>query len=142
MDISIVYADKVRTDTKVQNVAKVFALSLSNNGHNVTLVNAHLDMGKSLTLSDYIIVGTTSITAFGGKIPKVISDFLKRAGTVSGKRCYAFITNGGLFKNKSLQALMKAMEAEGMYIKNFEIIDKPQLAAAIGKRLNVERNFQ
>lgn len=140
MDISIIYADKDSNGTKVKKVAEAFSHALAAQGHSVTLCNAYLEMGKNLTISDYIVVGTTATTAFGGKIPKVISDFLKRAGTISGKRCFAFITNGGLRKNKSLQALMKVMEAEGMYLKNFDIINKPELATAIGKRLEVQRN--
>lgn len=36
---------------------------------------------------------------------------------------------------------MKVMEGEGMYLKLSEIIKKPDIAFALGKRLNVERNF-
>jgi hypothetical protein len=142
MDISVVYADKDRNATKVKAVAEAFAHSLSAQGYTVDLVNAYTEMGKNLTFADYVVVGCTATSAFGGKIPQTVSDFLKRAGTVSGKRCFAFVTKGGLRKNRTLQSLMKAMEAEGMYIKNFDCIDKPQLAAAIGKRLDVKRNNQ
>lgn len=141
MDVSIVYADKDQNGTKVKEIAESFSKALGAQGHTVSVINAYLEMGKNLTFTDYVIVGTTSTSLFGGQIPTVISDFLKRAGTISGKRCFAFITNGGIRKNKSLQALMKAMEAEGMYIKNFDIIDKPSLASAIGKRLEIKRNI-
>ncbi len=140
MDVSIVYADKDQNGTKVKEITESFSKALASQGHTVTTINAYLEMGKNLTFTDYIIVGTTATSAFGGQIPQVIPDFLKRAGTISGKRCFAFITKGGIRKNKSLQALMKAMESEGMYIKNFDLIDKPSLATAIGKRLEVKRN--
>lgn len=38
---------------------------------------------------------------------------------------------------KTLQTLMKAMEKEGMFLKKSEVIKKPDLAKAIGKRIQI-----
>lgn len=141
MQIAIVYAGKNRNDAKLQKIAQGFAKGLATQGHSVDTFDMHIDMDKSLTMYDYVIVGSTNLTSFGGSIPSLVSQYLKRCGTITGKRCFAFISGGGLRKQKTLSSLMKAMESEGMYLKNSDIVNKSDVAFAIGKRLNVERNL-
>jgi hypothetical protein len=49
----------------------------------------------------------------------------------------AFITKGGVRSMKTLQALMKTMEREGMFLKKSEIINKIDLARAVGKHVKI-----
>ncbi len=49
----------------------------------------------------------------------------------------AFITKGGIRSMKTLQTLMKTMEKEGMFLKKSEIINKVDLARAVGKRVQI-----
>jgi len=105
----------------------------------VETFDMYQEMNKICSYYDYIIVGSESLTFFGGKIPPVVKQFLGNAGTLSGKRCLAFITKKGMRKVKTLQTLMKAMESEGMYLKNSDIISNENLAFVLGKRLVLEQ---
>lgn len=138
MQVGIVYAGADRNGAKLKAIAEAFAKGLEAQGHQADIISAY-EEGTRLTLYDYVIVGAEPVSFFSAKIPESISKFLAQAGTVSGKRCLAFIPSC-LRKGKTLQNLMKAMEREGMYLKLSEVIRRPDEALAIGKRLNVERN--
>lgn len=141
MQVCCVYAGKGREDRSPEAYCKEFARGLEGQGHSVDIFNMYTDSDRKLSYYDYIIVGTVATTAFGGKIPDIVKTFLSRAGQVSGKRCLAFVTKGGLRSQKTLSLLMKVMEGEGMYLKYSDILKKPDSALALGKRLNVERNL-
>ncbi|MDD7254929.1 hypothetical protein [Bullifex porci] len=141
MQACIVIGGKNKDDQGILAVAKALSKGLESQGHSVDIINAYIDNDKKLTFYDYVIVGSSATTAFGGSIPDVISTFLKRCGQVSGKRCLAFVTKGGLRSQKTLSSLMKIMEQEGMYLKYSEVFKNEASALALGKRLNIERNF-
>ncbi len=123
---------------KMLDIAKGLSEGLLINGHQVEIVDGIKDQGKKISFFDYIAMGTETITTFGGKIPKSVYNFLSQSGSVSGRRSFAFVVNGGIRKNKTLKTLMDAMEHEGMYLKYSELITKPQDAKEIGKRLHIE----
>ncbi len=141
MQVCIIYAGKDRADTSLESISKELARGLESQGHSADVFNMYVDTDRKLSFYDYIIVGTNATGFFGGRIPDVIRTYLSRAGQISGKRCLAFVSKGGLRSQKTLSLLMKVMEGEGMYLKLSEIIKKPDIAFALGKRLNVERNF-
>ncbi len=132
--IIIIYQQDVG---KLLEISKGLAEGLSVNGHQVDIIDGVKDQGKKVSFYDYIAIGTDSINVFGGKIPSHVATFLGQCGTVSGKRCFAFINKGGIRKNKSLRALMDVMEHEGMYLKYSEIISSRAEAKEIGKRLHI-----
>ena len=142
MQACIVIGGKSREDGSLDEIAKALAKGLESQGHTVDILNIYTDSDRKLSFYDYVIVGTTATTSFGGSIPEAVEAFLKRAGQVSGKRCLAFVTKAGLRSQKTLLSLMKALEGEGMYLKYSEVFKKPGEALALGKRLNIERNFQ
>ena len=139
MQVCVVYAGKDREGTALRTLAQALAQGLNAQGHQTDVVNAYTDDTR-LTRYDYVIIGSEPVSFFSARIPEILSKFLAQAGTVSGKRCLA-CSSGGLRKGKTLQNLMKTMEKEGMILKLSEVITKPGEAMAIGKRLNVERNF-
>ena len=138
MQVCVVYAGRTRDDSRLKAIADAFAHGIGTQGHQVDVINAY-DSEARLTRYDYVVLGSEPVSFFSAKVPEIVSKYLAGAGTVSGLRCFAFIT-GGLRKGKALLNLMKAMEGEGMILKLSEIIKKPEEAMAIGKRLNVERN--
>ena len=139
MQVCIVYAGKDRNGGKLKEIAGAFANGMEAQGHQADVLNAY-DADSRLTRYDYVVLGAEPVSFFSARIPEIVKKFLAQSGTITGKRCMAFIT-GGLRKGKTLQNLMKAMEGEGMILKLSEVIKKPDEAMAIGKRLNVERNF-
>jgi Trp operon repressor len=56
---------------------------------------------------------------------------------VAGKRSFAFITKNVFGAPKALVRLMKNMEKEGMFLKYSSILNSPQEAEEIGKRLHI-----
>ena len=139
MQVCILYAGRNREDSKLKTISDSLAHGIASQGHQVDVVNIYNGEIR-LTPYDYVVIGSEPVSFFSAKIPESVSLFLSQAGTVTGKRCMAFIS-GGLRKGKTLQNLMKAMEGEGMILKLSEVIKKPDEAMAIGKRLNVERNY-
>jgi flavodoxin len=137
MNVGILYGSSQKNDGKMKAVAQGLSEGIQSQGHRVDLIDMNLESGKIVSFYDYLVIGTNNTTFFGGKIPEVVTTFLKGAGTLSGKRCMAFITSGGVRTMKTLHALMKAMEKEGMFLKKSEVIKKPDLARAIGKRVQI-----
>ncbi|MBG0766242.1 flavodoxin family protein [Sphaerochaeta halotolerans] len=137
MKVCILYAPASKGNEKMKAIANALSESISAQGHMVDVFDMSLEAGKIVSFYDYLIIGTETLTFFGGKIPQTVSGFLKSAGSISGKRCMAFITKGGIRSMKTLQTLMKTMEKEGMFLKKSEIINKVDLARAVGKRVQI-----
>ncbi len=138
MQVAVLYAARTREGGNLEKLAKAMAKGIEGQGHQVDVINMY-ESGTRLTIYDYIVIGSEPVSFFSANVPSAVSKFLAGAGTISGKRCLAFIS-GGLRKGRTLQNLMKTMEHEGMYLKLSEVIKKEDEALAIGKRLNVERN--
>lgn len=140
MKVCILIAAKGKDNTAIKNIATGLAKGIEEQNHMVDIIDIKLEGSKIISYYDYIIVGCEAINTFGGKIPQNVSTFLKNCGSISGKRCMAFVTKAGIRSIKTLQALMKVMEGEGMYLKTSDVIAKDAMATAIGKRLHIELN--
>jgi hypothetical protein len=95
------------------------------------------DNNIKLTIYQYIVLGAEPVGSLGGKIPDSIRTFLASSGIVAGKKCYAFVPKATFGAAKSLSALMKCMEGEGMLIKSSDILRSVTEAEEIGRRLHV-----
>lgn len=140
MKVCILYAAKGKDNVTIKKISAALAKGLEQQNHMVDLVDIKLEGSKIVSYYDYLIVGTESVTTFGGKIPENVSNFLKNCGSISGKRCMAFVTRGGIRSSKTLHSLMKVMESEGMYLKTSDVINKEDMAIAIGKKIHIEAN--
>ncbi len=139
MQICIVSAGRTRESGRLTELCQAMARGIESQGHQVDVINMH-EGGKRLTIYDYIVIGSEPVSFFSARVPGDLSRFLAESGSVSGKRCMAFIT-GGLRKGKTLQNLMRIMESEGMILKFSEVIANAGQATVVGKHLNVERNL-
>ena len=135
MKVCVLYAPQSKGNEKMKAIAKALAEGIGSQGHMVDVLDMTLEAGKIVSYYDYLIIGTESSTFFGGKIPPSVAQFLRGAGSLSGKRCMAFITKGGVRSMKTLQSLMKTMEKEGMFLKKSEILPKEDFARAVGKHI-------
>ena len=138
MKVCILYAAKSNNNSYIKSIAASLARGVEQQNHIVDIIDMKLDEGKIVSYYDYIIVGCESMTTFGGKIPTVVRSFLERSGAISGKRCMAFACKPGLRSNKTLQAVMKVMEEQGMFLKTSDVIKNDAQAVAIGKRLHIK----
>lgn len=137
MRVLVLYAPKAKASDRMKAIARGLAEGIGSQGHTVEVLDASLEAGKVVSYYDYIVIGSEATTTFGGKIPSSLSVFLKTAGSLSGKRCMAWITKGGIRSMKTLQALMRVMEGEGMFLKKSELIKSAEAARAVGKHLQI-----
>lgn len=128
-----------RNPEKLVSLAKGLAEGLSANGAQVDIIDATKDSDKKLTPYGYIAFGISGSSQFSGKLPQRVREYLKNAGSLVGKRCFAFVLNQALFGQKLLDSAMRAMESEGMFLKYSEILGIPEEAKEIGKRLIVNK---
>jgi flavorubredoxin len=121
----------------LMKLAQAVARGIEKQGNQVDTFDGVKDASAKLTIYQYVVIGTEPVGAFGGKIPESVHTFLAGAGAVAGKKCYAFISKSTFGAAKSLSALMKQMEGEGMMIKTSDILRSPTEAEEIGRRLHV-----
>lgn len=138
MKVCILLASKGKDSSSLKKIATSFSKGLESQNHIVDIIDMKLEPGKIISFYDYIIVGAEGISSFGGKIPEIVSTFLKNCGSISGKRCYGFVSKAGLRSTKTLQNLMRVMEGEGMFLIASDIVDKEAQALAIGKKLRIQ----
>ncbi|MDR2729481.1 MAG: hypothetical protein LBB81_01115 [Treponema sp.] len=103
-------------------------------GHRVDIVDAWTEDGFKLPAYEYIAVVTEPVSVLSGKILPLVAKVLAAGSTLAGKKSAAFIKKTGLFSNRALANLMKAMEKEGMVINWSELLFNAPHAEAIGKR--------
>lgn len=137
MRVAVVYLNP-NNSVAFDSIARGLARGIERQGHEVVLVDARTE--ALLTPFSYIAIGTVAVSVFSKIVPKSLEAFLRSAGRLTGKRCYAFIGRRGLRKRKLLASLMKTMEKEGMYLKISDILGTAAEAEAVGSRLRIERS--
>ncbi len=121
----------------IMRLAQAVARGIEKQGNQVDTFEGSRDTNSKLTIYQYVVVGAEPLGTLGGKIPETVKTFLSAAGAVAGKKSYAFVSKATFGAGKSLSALMKCMEGEGMLIKTSDILRSPAEAEEIGKRLHV-----
>lgn len=136
MRVAVVFCAEKRRD-RLRNCAAALAAGIEEQGYHVDLFDGDTDINISLTIYNYIAVGVTPSSIFGGKIPATVSALLENSGMLAGKRSCAFAvkTAGG---RKALQKLMKVMEHEGMFLKYSDLFSSPEEAEETGKLLHIK----
>ena len=120
-------------------LAKGLTEGLQANGHQVDTFDLKLDDTIRLGMYEYICVGTNGLSPFSAKIDPGLTRRLDGLGTLSGKRCFAFVQKKMLFTEKLLVNLMKGMEKQGMFMRNSGIFKIPEDARLAGSSLVLER---
>lgn len=136
MRVGILYGD-IQGSTTCKELASSLSEGISGQGHMVDLIDMRLEAGKIISFYEYIVIGCSPVSFWGGKIPGFVSTFLKQSGSLSGKRCFAFIPKKGIRQGRTLQILMHEMEGQGMYLKYSDILQNKGYAKEVGKRLAI-----
>ena len=136
MRVAVVFFSGQNRDGMLR-LAQAVARGIEHQGNQVDTFEGSRDTNAKLTIYQYIVVGAEPVGALGGKIPDTVRTFLAAAGAVAGKKSYAFVSRSPFGAAKSLSALMKCMEGEGMLIKTSDILRSAAEAEEIGKRLHV-----
>jgi hypothetical protein len=136
MRVAVIFFSGQKRD-KLLGLAKAVARGIEKQGNHVDTYDGQKDGGVRLTSYQYIVIGAEPLGTFGGKIPDTARTFLASAGMVAGKKSYAFVPKATFGAAKSLAALMKSMEGEGMVIKTSDILRSATEAEEIGRRLHI-----
>ena len=136
MRIAVVFFEG-KNRKRLLGLAQALAKGIETQGHQVDVIDGTHDVNSKLTIYRYVAIGGESITTFTGKIPDVVGRYLKNAGMISGKRCYAFVCKTPISANRALQRFMKAMEGEGMFLKNSGVLNSEVEAQEVGRRLHI-----
>lgn len=123
---------------RILDLARSLARGMEVQGHQVDIIDGDHDINAKLTMYQYIAVGTQPLSSFSGKIPDKVGQYLNSSGMVSGKRSFAFVSKNMFGAAKALARLMKRMEKEGMFLKYSAVLNSPQEAEEIGKRLHIK----
>jgi len=123
---------------QLMNIASGLSKGLESQGHNADIIDSSLDNDIRLTVYQYLIVGAYAGGVFKGKISQQVPSILKNSGTISGKRCYAFVPKRITGAQGSLNKLMTEMEKQGLMLKLSDIINSHEEAQEIGKRLHIK----
>ncbi len=136
MKAAILYAD-VAQRTKAKEIASALARGIQQQGIDCDLLDVKKESEKRVAMYQYIAVVTTPTGLWGGTIDSSIQHFLRQNSSVAGKRCAAFVTKGAIRMNKTLQALFKVMEGEGMYLTYSDIMPNASQAQVTGAHLSL-----
>ncbi len=136
MRVAVIFFSGKKRDAMMK-LAKALGKGIEAQGNQVDVYDGAKDTQIKLTMYQYAAIGAEPQGALGGKVPESVSTFLAAAGLVSGKRSYAFVAKSSFGAEKSLARLMKAMEHEGMMLKNSDVLRSAVEAEEIGKRLHI-----
>lgn len=137
MRVAVVFFGGPRRNA-VAELARGVGEGIERLGHHVELIDAERDVNHSLTPFQFIAIGTTSTSFFGGKVPGNLAEWLSQAGMVSGKKSFAFIASSPFGAQKALSRLMNTMEREGLFIRYSDILRSRNEALLVGSRLKIE----
>jgi menaquinone-dependent protoporphyrinogen IX oxidase len=137
MRAAVVFVEGQRHE-RLLSLSKSLARGMIAQGHQVDVIDGMRETESKLTIYKYIAIGSEATTFLSGKLPEVLQRFLKNSGAIAGKRSYAFIAKGKPGYRRALLRLMRAMEGEGMYLKNSGVLATEAEAEAVGKRLHLE----
>lgn len=137
MRVVVVYLGSSHT-RQLRNISEGIRSGIEAQGATVDLASAS-ELNRSLALYSYVVIVTESIGFFGGRIPGMVSEFLKGSGPLGGRRSCAILLKRGLRQNRGLIALMTAMEGEGMFVTDSFCVATSTEGARVGKLLALKR---
>jgi len=131
MRIAVVSAPAQRK--KAPDYVEALAKGMEMMGHRVDIIDAWTEDGMRLPGYEYIAVVAEPASFFSGKIIPNIAKVLSAGSSLVGRKGAAFVKKSGLFYNRALSNLMRAMEKEGMRVNWSDILFNPPHAQAMGK---------
>lgn len=128
-----------RRKQQVLAIAQSLVRGIEEQDHDAQIIDVDTDSGFRLTGYQYIAVGTSTISTFGGKIETRIAQVLGACGHIAGKKAFAFLPHGGFGTQKALLRLMNRLEHEGVFVRFSAVIRSPAEAVLVGRRLKIDQ---
>jgi menaquinone-dependent protoporphyrinogen IX oxidase len=122
---------------KTADIARGVAAGLEKSGHHVDVIDGDRDVNAKLTMYEYLVIGTATVSTFRGRIDSRIPKYLSGAGMVGGKKCFTFIVDSLFGSQRGLRNLMAAVEHEGVFIRFSEVLRSREEAEVLADRLKL-----
>ena len=121
---------------KHSEILKKLVDSANKNGHQVDLINGNKEYDTfRITPYEYVTVVSKGKNVFSSKVPQKVTEVLNSCGTSSGKKACALVLKQIFFSETLCRNLMKVLDKEGMIVDYFNVIENPDHAIHIGKKL-------
>ncbi|MDR2942634.1 MAG: hypothetical protein LBV17_08610 [Treponema sp.] len=133
MRIAVVSAPSAKKEPP--DYVKGLVKGMESMGHRVDIIDTWTEDGMKLPGYEYIAVVTEPVSVFSGKIQPKIAKILSAGSSLAGKKSAAFVKKSGLFTNRAIANLMRAMEKEGMVVNWSDILFNGPHAEALGKQI-------
>lgn len=122
-------------NAKNMTILRNLQAASENNGHQVTVMSEKDAENLQFAMYEYVCIVTKSTKIFGAKLPIKIKDILSKHGILSGRKGCSLVVKGGLSSEKMNTLVMRAMEVEGVLIDYSQVIENPEHAKSIGKKI-------
>lgn len=124
---------------RVAEIAHGLGEALERDGHRVDIIDGDRNTDAKLTVYEYLAIGTSVTSLFGGKITPRVEEYLTGAGSILGKKSFAFVTKSPFGSQKGLNRLMSVMEKQGLFLRYSEVLRSRAEAGEVAHRLKLER---
>ena len=107
-----------------------------NKGYQIDIFNARTDYSTMrLTGYDYISIIVPSSPLLGSKLPEKFDEILDNCGNLTTKKGCALVVKSGFSSWKTCKNLMSGMERQGISLDYFDVVENPDHAAYVGKKI-------
>jgi len=118
--VAFVYLGK---DKGLHQITRYMINNFEKSGHTVKTVEIE-DVSSPINFRPYdvIFIGSSVVSAFGGKISPEVINFLKSTVGMEGKKTVAYVRPSLFGTDKALRRLMAIMESRGAFVIDFQSI--------------------
>lgn len=136
MRVAIVYFPESKS-SKLGALAQEAARGIESQGKQYELINGYTDMIRGGMFS-YLCFCVEGKTAFGSKIDPRFSSCLDQASSITGKRASVLMQKKLMFSQKTMQRYMRAIEGQGVFLRNSLVVEKQGEAQSFTAKLDLE----
>ncbi len=136
MRVALVHFLSPVKNIKHKGILQKLETAVINKGYQIDVFNANTDYSTMrLTGYDYISIIVPSSPLFGAKLPENFDEILENSGTLTTKKGCALVVKSGFSSWKTCSKLMKSMEKQGILVDYSDVVENPDHAAYVGKKI-------
>lgn len=136
MRVAVVYFPESKA-SRLESLARDVARGIESQGKQSDVINGYSDMIRGGMYS-YLCFCVEGKTAFGSKIDPRFSSCLDQASSISGKRATVFMQKKIMFSQKTMQRYMRAIEGQGVFLRNSLLVEKAGEVLDFTAKLDLE----
>ena len=136
MRVALVHFLSPVKNAKHKGILQKLENAVIKKGYQIDIFNAKTDSSTMrLTGYDYISIIVPSSALFGSKLPENFDEVLDNSGNLTSKKGCALVVKSGFSSWKTCSNLMAAMEKQGVFLDYFDVVENPDHATYVGKKI-------